>query len=117
MRELLMHHDVKLEIYPFRGPLLINKKAAIEHLFKNSHKNGSRSKDFNNNIDTSSSAPPKATIVCHKPKVNLVLFVDPYNHINLGENTNDNTNLIGEHEEHTRDDYEEEETLKMWMRK
>ena len=93
-----MHHYVKLEIYHFRGPLFINKKSEIEKFFQNNHKHGSRSIDFNNNIDTSRSAPPKATIVCHKPKFNSVHVEDPYDQFNILDNTNDNTHPIGAHE-------------------
>ena len=32
VRELLVHHDGKLETCPFRGPLFINKKSAREHI-------------------------------------------------------------------------------------
>ena len=72
-----MQHGEKLETHPFMVPLLINKNSSREQLLQSNHEDGSKHKDFNNNIDTSSSDPPKATIALHKPKVNSVRFEDP----------------------------------------
>ena len=94
MLELLMNHDGKLETWTFRGPLLIKNKVEIEQLHQNNNKNGLRPKESKKNIDTSRLAPPKATIYCHKPKVNSVRFEDPCDHINNMDNANDDTHLI-----------------------
>ena len=51
------------------------------------------------NTDTSNTAPTKAKIDCHSPKLNLVRFEDPYNHINGMDNTHDDTHLIYTHME------------------
>ena len=48
-----MKHDGKFEIFLFRGPLFIEKKAARKQLVQNNHKNGSRTEDFRENTDTS----------------------------------------------------------------
>ena len=93
-----MQHDIKLETYPFIGPLFINKKESTEHILQNNHKHGSITKDLNRNIDTSISGPSKYTLVRHKPKVNLVRFFDPYDHINPMDNTNDETHLVDTNE-------------------
>ena len=74
-------------MFPFTGPLLINKNSAIEQLLQNNHKNRSRPKDFNKNIDTTKTSPPQATIDFNKPKVKSVQFEHPYNHINSIDNT------------------------------
>ena len=70
-----------LEICPFRGTY-------------NNNNHGSIPKYFNNNIETSSSGPPKATFAHHKPKVNSVWFVDPYDLINTMDNTNDEIHFV-----------------------
>ena len=67
---------------PFQEPIFIKKRLAREQLLQNHHNHGLREKEFNNNIDTSRSDPPKATFVRNKPEMNSVRFVDPYYHIN-----------------------------------
>ena len=49
------------------------------------------------NTDTSNTAPHKAKIDCHKPKVKSLQFEEPYDHINPMENTHDDTHLIDTH--------------------
>ena len=80
------------------GPFFVKKNSALEQLLQNNHKNGSRPKYPNKNIDTSISGPPKATIASHGPKVNPAIFEDPYEHINPMDNTNDYTHLVDAHE-------------------
>ena len=55
-----MQHDGKLENFPFRGPLLTNKKLAKEQLLQNNHKNGSRLNEFNKYTDTSNTSSTQA---------------------------------------------------------
>ena len=100
-----MHNNGKLETRRFRGPSFINKKAPREKIIHNNNKHGKSTKDFKNNIDTSSSGSPRTKLFRHKPKVNSVRFGDPYDHINPTENTNDETHLINAYEEHTIEDY------------
>ena len=95
-----------METYPFRGPLVIKKKTSIEQIIHKNNKHVSIPKDFNKFFDTSISGPTKATLVRHKPKLNPFRFVDPYEHINPTDSTNNETDLVYEHEEHTREDYE-----------
>ena len=75
---------------PFQrcGGGVVKKISAIEQLLQNNHKHGSIPKDFNNNTDTSKSAPSKAIISGHKPKLNSVRFEDSCDHINHVYNTN-----------------------------
>ena len=95
-----MQHNVKLDNFPFRGSFFLNKKSSIQQLLQNNHKNGSRPKDFDKNIYTSNNIDPlRATISCTLPKVNLVQFEDPYDHINPMENTHEYTNLIDTQEQ------------------
>ena len=79
--------------------MFAKKKAARKQTLKKNHKLGSRTKYFNNNIETSISGSPKATFVGYKPKVNSVRFVDQYDHINTTENTNDANRLVNSHKE------------------
>ena len=65
-------------------------------------------KYVNKNIDTSISAPRKATLARNKRKLNSVQFVDPYDHVNLMENTNDDTHLVDSNEKHINKYAEEE---------
>ena len=90
----------------FKGTLFIKKKESRELLPQNNHRNGSRPKGFNKNIDSSISALPKAKNVRHKPKVDSVCFDDTHGHINIMENANDYTHIIDVHEEHNRYDDE-----------
>ena len=46
---------------------------------------------------------PKLHCLCHKPKVNSVCFDKPYDQINYIENTNNETHLVYEYEENTRE--------------
>ena len=103
-----MKHDGKLEKFPSKGPLFIKKKEPIEHRFHNNHKNLSRPKDFNKNTDTPSSDPNMAIISYHQPRVNWFRFEEPYGQINNIYNTNDETQIIDAHEEHIKEDAEEE---------
>ena len=91
---MLTQKNGKLETCNFSGPLLKKKKADIEQLFQNNHRNGSRTKDFSKNTDKSNKNTPQTTIYCNKPKVNSVLFEDTYDHINPMENTYDDTHLM-----------------------
>ena len=89
-----MQHDGTLENFPFRGSLYIHAKAPREQLLQNNHKHGSRPKDFNKNKDTSKNkVPPQATIYLPLPKVKLVQFDDPYNHIRYMENNHEDKQL------------------------
>ena len=45
----------------------------------------------NENYNTS---PPRATFSCHQLKVKSVRFEDPYDRINIMDNTHDDTHLI-----------------------
>ena len=92
-------------------PTLIKRKSARENILKNNHKHGSRSKGLNKNVETSSSGPTPATFVLNKHKLNPVHFFDPYDHINPMDNNNYRTHLVDANEEHTREDYEEEEVF------
>ena len=76
-----MKHDGKIESFPLRGQFFINKKSDRQQLLHNNHKNISRPKGFNENKDTSNTAPPQATIDIHRPKANSINFEDPYDHI------------------------------------
>ena len=79
---MLMQHDRTLDNFPFIGPLYIHAKAPIEQLLQNTHKHVSPLNDFNKNKDTSkNTSPPQAKISRSRPKVNLVRFDDPYEHI------------------------------------
>ena len=98
-----MQPDGKLETCPFIGPLFINKKSSREELFQNNHQNGSQSKDFNKNTDTSNTASPLSTISRHRPRVNPVRFEGPYNHINPMENIHEDTHLIDTQKQNIED--------------
>ena len=90
-----MQHDVILEYCPFRGPLYIHAKAPRVKFPQNNHKHGSRTNDFNKNKDTSKNIfPPQATIPCHCPKANSILFEDPYDHIHHMDHHYENTHRI-----------------------
>ena len=80
----------------------LSRKEARENKIQNNHKNGSRPKEFNKNIDTSISAPPRDKFLRNKPKVNSVWFVEPYDHINTVDINNESTYLVNAHEEHIR---------------
>ena len=71
-------------------------------------KHGLRSKGFNINVKMSISYPPKDTFVHNKHKLNSVRFIDPYDHINPTENTNNETLLIYAHKEHIIEDDKQE---------
>ena len=73
---------------PFQETIFQQEKSSIEQPLHTNHKHVSKPQNFNNNIDTSSSDTPKDTIACRRRKVNSVHFEDPYDHINLMENTN-----------------------------
>ena len=103
-----MQYGGKLETCHFRGPFFINKKVSIEQLLQNNHNHGSGPKDFNKNIEISWSGPPKHTFVQHKPQVNSVRFLNPYDHINTMESNNDSTHLSNSYEKHIIDKYEKE---------
>ena len=92
-----MHHDGKLETWPFMETLFINKNAAREQILQNNHKHGSRRKEFKKFMYKSSAGPPKSTISHPIPKVNSILE-GPYNHINTMGNTNSYTCLVDAHE-------------------
>ena len=98
----------KIGSITFQGSIFIKKKAEIDHLPQNNHKHGSRPKDFNNKFDNSISSPPRDITYRHKPKVNSVRFEYPYNHINTMENNNNDNHLIDAHDDHTREDAEED---------
>ena len=102
MRGLLIQSNGKFETWNCRGPLFIIKNKWGERLLWNNLRHVSRIKYFNNNIDTSSLGPPKATIYFHIPKVKSVLFEDQYDHINPRDNDNDDTQLFDTHKEHNR---------------
>ena len=106
---MLTQHDGKLETFPFRGTLVINKKSSREQLLHKNNKNGSLPKYFNKNTDTSNTDPTQDTIDCNWPKVNSVRFEYLYDHINPMENTHDDTHLLDTHVEHNREDSNEEE--------
>ena len=97
-----MQHDGKWEKLPFRGPYY-QEKVSIEQLPHNSNKHGSIPKDFNKNINTSISVPPKYKLACYKSKVKPVHFVDPYDHINPIKNNNTDTPLVDAYEYHIRE--------------
>ena len=64
--------------------------SAREQLLQNNHKNGSRPKYYNKNIDTSNTAaPPWDTI-----DLPWVLFESPYEDINSMDNTHKDTYLV-----------------------
>ena len=73
-RELSMQYYGKWETRPFGGLLFIKKNKARKYLPQNNHEHGLILKGFNKNNNTSKSAPPKATIARHKPKINSVNF-------------------------------------------
>ena len=90
--------------------MFIKKIRQLKNIFYNNIKHGSILKYFNKNIDTSISGPPKITLVRHKPKVNLVYFVSPYDYINTMDNANNETHIVDVHEEHSIE-YDEEEKI------
>ena len=71
----------------------------MERLLQNNLKHVSIPKESNNNFDTSSPGPTRATIAINKPQLNPVHFVDTYDHINNMYNTNNDTHLVNEYEE------------------
>ena len=71
-------------------------------------KNGLRSKDININFEISIPYPPKDTFFHNKHILNSVRFIDPYDHINPTDNTNNDTHLINSHKEHIREDDKQE---------
>ena len=72
----------------------INKNPFREQLIQNNNKNWSRTKYFNKNTDTFTTAPPKDKIYLIWPKVNSFHFEEPNDHVNPMENTHDDTLLI-----------------------
>ena len=86
----------------FQGGLFHQKKVSKIIAPSEIHKQGSRPKYFNKNIDTYNSGPPKAMFDRHIPAVKSVFFKYPYDHINTMGNTNDYTHLVEAHEEHIR---------------
>ena len=79
---------------PIHRPIAYQEKLAIEQILQKNNKHGSRTKYFSNNVGTSSSGPPKATLVHHKPKENSVCFVDLYQHTNPMDSANYETHLV-----------------------
>ena len=76
----------------------------IEYLLQNSHKNGSRPKDFNKYTDT---ATRQDKISHHLSKVNSVYLEDPYDHINPMDNTHNDTYFLDTYLDYNREDYQE----------
>ena len=95
-----MQHDVKLETHTFMGSLIIKNKQKYKIYFITIMNMGQDPKS-SKKIDLSISAPPKATISCHKPKVSSAHFEDSYYHINPIENTNNDTRIIYAHNNHS----------------
>ena len=60
------------------------------------------------NTDVSNTYPPKTIITHHQPKVKSVRFEDPYDHINLMDNTHEETHPIYTQKK-TREDYDYEQ--------
>ena len=89
------------------------EKLVTEQLLQNNNKRVSRPKAFRKNTDTSRSAPSKAIIDRHQPIVNSVYFEVPCNKMNKTDNANCDTRLIDAHDNHTMEDSQEEEFLKM----